>query len=179
MRGDINNPKKIYQYLINTIQDNKPVVRFLFIFIFTLTIFFTIFILFEDSFEFLKEWTANITAITAHFFNLDVTAQGTLLLLENNTTFEIIQECTGLFALIIYVACVLAYPAQLVKKGEGLLLGIPLIFLLNLLRMVFLVYIGNHHYDLFEYVHSYLWQGTFIIVIILLWFIWIEKIAKT
>ena len=179
MRRHINSPKKIYQYLLNAIQDNKQVVRFLIIFIFTLILFFTIFIFFEDSFDFLKEWTADITAITAHFFGLDVTAQDTLLLLEDNITFEIIQECTGLFAIMIYISCVLAYPTKLVKKGEGILLGIPLIFLLNILRMVFLVYIGNHHYDLFEYVHSYLWQGTFIIVVILLWFIWIEKIAKT
>jgi len=178
MRGHVNNPKKIYQYIINIIQDNKQVVRFLIIFIFTLALFFTIFILFEDSFDFIKEWTAEITAITAHFFGLDVTVQNTLLILEN-TTFEIIQECTGLFAIMIYVACVLAYPTKIVKKGEGILLGIPLIFLLNILRMVFLVYIGDNHYDLFEYVHSYLWQGTFIIVVILLWFIWIEKIAKT
>jgi len=170
--------KKIYRYLAEAIKNNRQIVIFLIIFIFNILLFFTIFIIFEDFFDFLKEWTAEITAITAHFFGLEVTAQDTLLILKN-TTFEIIQECTGLFAAMIYVACVLAYPAKLVKKGEGIVLGIPLIFFLNILRMVFLVYIGNHHYDLFEYVHSYLWQGTFIIVVILLWFIWIEKIAKT
>jgi len=171
-------PKKIYRYLIHSIHNNRQVVAFLLIFIFTITLFFSLFYLFENSFDFLKKWTAEITAITAHFFGLEVTVEDTLLILET-TTFEIIQECTGLFAIMIYVSCVLAYPAKIIKKGEGILLGVSLIFLLNITRMVFLVYIGDHHHDLFEYVHSYLWQGTFIIVIILLWFIWIEKIAKT
>ena len=164
--------------MADTIKNNRQIIVFLIIFILNIILFFTLFYLFEDSFGFLKKWTAEITASVSHFFGLEITVQDNLLLLKN-TTFEIIQECTGLFAIMIYVSCVLAYPTKLVKKGEGILLGIPLIFLLNIIRMVFLVYIGNHHYNLFEYVHSYLWQGTFIIVVILLWFIWIEKIAKT
>jgi archaeosortase B (VPXXXP-CTERM-specific) len=173
----VNQPKKPYQNLASSIQNNRQVIRFLIIFIFNIILFFTIFYLFEDSFDFLKKWTADITAVIANFFGLEVTAQGTLLILKT-TTFEIIQECTGLFAIMIYLSCVLAYPTTIVKKGEGIILGVPLIVLLNLGRMVFLVYIGDHHQDLFEYIHSYLWQGTFIIVVILLWFIWIEKIAK-
>ncbi len=165
------------QKVKRSIRNNKEVIVFLLIFIFTITLFFSLFYLFEDSFDFLKKWTAEITAITAHFFGLEVTVEDTFLILEN-TTFEIIQECTGLFAAMIYVSCVLSYPTTIVKKGEGIILGVPLIFLINITRMVFLVYIGNHHQDLFEYVHSYLWQGTFIIVVILLWFIWMEKIAK-
>jgi archaeosortase B (VPXXXP-CTERM-specific) len=171
-------PKKPYQYLKRIIQNNRQAIRFLIIFIFNIILFFTIFYLFEDSFDFLKNWTADITATIANLFGLEITVQGNLLILET-TTFEIIQECTGLFAIMIYLSCILAYPTRIVKKGEGILLGVPLIVLLNLGRMVFLVYIGDNHQDLFEYVHSYLWQGTFIIVVILIWFIWIEKIAKT
>lgn len=168
----------MYQNLIHNIHTNRKVIVFLLIFIFTIILFFSLFYLFEESFDFLKKWTAEITAITAQFFGLEVTVNDTFLILET-TTFEIIQECTGLFVIMIYIACVLAYPTKIMKKAEGVLLGVPLIFLLNIARMVFLVYIGNHHYGLFEYVHSYLWQGTFIIVVILIWFIWIEKIAKT
>ena len=171
-------PKKPYQYLKSIIRNNRQVIRFLIIFIFNIILFFIIFYLFEDSFDFLKNWTADITTVIANLFGLEVTAQGTLLILET-ITFEIIQECTGLFAIMVYLSCILAYPATIIKKGEGILLGVPLIVLLNLGRMVFLVYIGDYHQDMFEFIHSYLWQGTFIIVVILMWFIWIEKIAKT
>ena len=92
--------------------------------------------------------------------------------------FEIIHECTGIFALMIYFSCTIAYPTTWRHKIIGIAIGFPFILAMNLMRMIILVYIAGYHQDIFDYVHSYLWQGTFIIFVILLWFLWIEKVVK-
>ena len=90
---------------------------------------------------------------------------------------QIREKFTGLFAVMIYFSCVLAYPATWKQKLTGLILGIPTIFGINLIRMLILVYIGEAHPDIFDYVHSFLWQGIFIIIVIFIFLVWIEKIV--
>ena len=46
---------------------------------------------------------------------------GFCLLVFEDITFRVIHECTGIFALFIFLAALLAYPASLYRKGRGLL----------------------------------------------------------
>jgi archaeosortase B (VPXXXP-CTERM-specific) len=93
-------------------------------------------------------------------------------------TFDIIHECTGVFAMIITVSSIIAYPAEKKQKILGILFVIPFIYLLNIIRLEALIYVGIYYNDLFDFVHSYLWQGTFIIFVILAWFLWIDLVVN-
>lgn len=178
MKDKIKGMKdKIKANLTYIISNNREAIKFLLIFISLSIAFFSIFYAIEDSLKFLNIWTAESTAFLSNLFGMNAEVNGGDIILKN-FTFQIIPECTGIFAIMIYFSCILAYPAKWKEKAMGMVIGFPSILAMNLARMTFLVYIGNSHQDIFEYVHSYLWQGTFIIFVILIWFIWIEFVVK-
>lgn len=169
--------KHIKNHIIYLVSNNKAAVRFLSIF-FILTLFFFIFFyLIQDSLTFLLSWTASTAGLFANILGLSVTVNGVILASES-MNFEIIHECTGIFAIMIITSSIIAYPTALKEKMMGILFVIPLILGLNLIRIIVIIYIGKYHTHLFEYVHSYLWQGTFIIFIILAFFLWIELVVN-
>ena len=91
---------------------------------------------------------------------------------------EIISECTGLFEVAIYAACVLAFPTSWRKKGLGLLFGIPAIYAFNILRIVCLLVVGRYANSSFEFFHLYFWQGTLILMITSIWMLWIYMVVR-
>jgi archaeosortase B (VPXXXP-CTERM-specific) len=108
---------------------------------------------------------------------MTVQQQGAMII-RDPVQIEIIYECTGVFSIMVLSSCILAYPTKLKEKIIGLVLIIPLILLMNLARLLVLLYVGSYHMDLFEFVHSFLWQATFIIFIIFSWLLWIELVVQ-
>jgi len=90
----------------------------------------------------------------------------------------VIAECTGVYTTIIYLSIIGAYPALIREKFIGLLMGVPAIHLLNLIRMVFVAVILYHKPGLFDFVHGYLWQGSFLIFMLILVIFWMSRIVK-
>ncbi len=91
---------------------------------------------------------------------------------------EIIEECTGIFEMLIFLAALLSYPATWKSKGIGFLLGIPALYLFNVTRIVFLTVIGVYHRDLFDFMHLYFWQATLILMITTVWVLWILMVVS-
>ena len=91
---------------------------------------------------------------------------------------EIIGECTGLFEMAIYAACVLAFPTSWRNRGLGLLFGIPTIYAFNVLRILCLLIVGHYAYASFEFFHIYFWQGTLILMITSVWMLWIYMVVR-
>lgn len=91
---------------------------------------------------------------------------------------RIIGECTGLFEMAIYMACVLAFPTSWRKKGLGLLFGIPAIYAFNVLRILCLLVVGRYANSSFEFFHLYFWQGTLILMIASVWMLWIYLVVR-
>lgn len=167
----------LWKRLRNWMQVNMVVVRFVVFFSVFLIIFFVLFSLFASSFDFLRVWTAHITSFISHLSGMEASVDGSALSMET-MDFEVIHECTGVFAMMVYVSAIVAYPAGWRQRGLGLLVGIPVIFGVNIARMVVLVYVAISHEAWFDYVHSYLWQGTFIIFVILVWLLWIRRVVN-
>ena len=90
----------------------------------------------------------------------------------------VIPECTGLYTTIIYFSIIGAYPARIGEKLIGLLVGVPAIHLLNLARMVVISLVLFHKPKLFDFVHGYLWQVSFVIFMLLLVIWWMWKVVK-
>jgi len=91
---------------------------------------------------------------------------------------RIIGECTGLFEMAIYAACVLAFPTSWRKKGIGLLFGIPAIYGFNVLRILCLLVVGRYANQSFDFFHLYFWQGTLILMITSVWMLWIYLVVR-
>jgi len=165
---------KEIRYYIN---NNKEPIRFLLLFMLCSLTFFIFYFLLQDSLNGLLFFTAQTVGMVSNAIGLSVVVEGVFIEI-GTMTFEIIHECTGIFAIAISLSSIIAYPTQWKQKTIGILFVIPFILFLNLIRILFLIYIGKYHMGLFEMVHAYLWQGTFIIFIILAWFLWIELVVK-
>jgi exosortase H (IPTLxxWG-CTERM-specific) len=91
---------------------------------------------------------------------------------------RIVSECFGLLEMAIFGAAVLAFATTWRKRALGLLLGVPAIYLFNLLRIAMLLVAGRSSPALFEFAHVYFWQATLILVITSLWLLWIRFVVR-
>lgn len=105
---------------------------------------------------------------------------------ENSMTsspfvFSIAPECGAVEVFALFIAGVLALPHPLKKRFLGIVLGVPLLYILNVSRLAILGYIGLHYPnpEMFRFVHEYLWQGLYVVFAAALWLAWTEYIAKT
>jgi len=91
---------------------------------------------------------------------------------------KIIEECTGIYEMLIFGAAVLAFPTTIVKKAIGLGMGIPILYLFNVVRIAVLILVGRYLPDWFDFMHLYFWQATLILMITSVWLLWIIKVVK-
>ena len=86
--------------------------------------------------------------------------------------------CDGVQPTYIYVAAVLAFPSRWRDKGWGILIGIPAIFLINLIRVVTMMLCGAYRPDLFDWMHLYGWQAVVIALTMAVWVFWAELFVR-
>ena len=119
---------------------------------------------------------ANSTGFLLRVFGVGARATGTSVI-SPMFSVEVIPACSGIFAYILFLAAVLAYPCKLKAKAMGIALGFATIFILNLVRMVSLFYIGTYLPQFFEVAHLLFWQSLMIACTALLWFFWAQWLA--
>ncbi|MDE0885731.1 MAG: archaeosortase/exosortase family protein [Myxococcota bacterium] len=118
--------------------------------------------------------------IEYHFFALftdQVRLDGKMVWFGNFVV-RIIDECTGIYEMLIFSAAVLAFPTSWAKRGIGLLLGCPLIYLFNVVRIGGLILVGRYWSEAFDFMHLYFWQATMIAMITSVWLLWITKVVQ-
>ena len=72
----------------------------------------------------------------------------------------------------------LAFPTTWGKTAIGFLLGLPLIYAMNLARIVMLLYVGRDFPNLFEFMHIYFWQVTMIAMVSGTWLAWVIWVVR-
>lgn len=159
------------------VSNKKQIIRFAILY----TIFFVflslLYIKLQENLNFLNIFTAEILFSLLKMLGMDISVAGSSLFMSSFSMI-IIDECTGIYELIVYLACVLAYFTTPKKKFIGIAIGIPIILGINMVRLVFLAFIGVWFPDLFDYVHYYIWQVTLILLVALTVLIWFEKVVK-
>jgi len=106
-----------------------------------------------------------------------VQASGNYLSL-NGFGASVVEGCDGVLPTYIYIAAVLAFPSRWRDKAWGLLIGIPAIFLLNLVRVITLMVCGAYWPEVFERVHIYVWQALVIGLSMAVWVFWAERFVR-
>lgn len=102
--------------------------------------------------------SANGVSITSPFFSLTIK-----------------EGCDAITPIILYSMAILAFPISLRLKWPGLLLGIMALFILNVIRIISLYYVGKHFsYETFDFVHVDVWQILFLIMTIFTWLLWMR-----
>jgi archaeosortase B (VPXXXP-CTERM-specific) len=179
-RGKFPVRKGILTTIVEEAKANKEVLRYLALFFSSCLAFYLIYYSLRVSGSMVMVHLRNITAlILGAIFSLrgaEVVVNGAAVSI-NGFPLEIIDECTAVFSSIVYCSCVLAYPTTLKNKGLGIGLGIPSLYAINILRLTILALVGISSPNLFEFVHVYLWQASFIIFVVVVFLIWLKMVV--
>lgn len=90
---------------------------------------------------------------------------------------EVHNDCNGAWAHLVFLAAVLAFPAGWRAQLVGLVAGEAVLFALNIVRVMSLVLIMAHAPQFFHAAHVYVWQFLIIGLALLLFTIWVDKVA--
>lgn len=158
-------------------------IRFFVIFSILLVGLFTLEILQPVEKHFILPFTSLIADISVWLvsaFDKNVIATGNIIR-DSASGFGVRIErgCNGLEAVIILFAAMFAFPAPLKSKLLGFVIGFFAIQLLNLVRIISLFYLGQWNYVAFEWFHLYLWQALIILDALVVWLIWLRRLART
>lgn len=137
----------------------------------------------QDYLAFIKTFTAQLTAKILYLTGVPVRVlmqapfHGDAFVYGDYMPIRVIYECTGIFTMIIFFAGIMAYRSTVFEKLIGLAIGIPGIYLTNVLRLLVLGLIGHFAPDYFDFFHNYLWYALFSIIVIGLWIYWIDVVV--
>lgn len=95
-----------------------------------------------------------------------------------NSTWLVTTECTALFIMVIFTSFILVYPASIKSKIIALMTGLPFIFGANVLRLYCMAWIDYLNPQYSEFFHNYIWQVVFIVMVVFLWLVWIDKVVN-
>ena len=162
------------------LKTHKAIVKFCLIFVGLLIVLATTFPYLTETFNPQVYWlnaaTAEVTGFFLKLFGMATRVSGTIISLPNFSV-EVVGECTGLYEMLIFLAAMIAYPAGWKKKLMGAALGIPFLYAINIVRMVFIMVMVNWSPKTFDFMHMYFWQVAMILIIVSAWVLWIEKVV--
>lgn len=109
-----------------------------------------------DALEDLRTFVAGAVATTLGFFGVPVTSHGSLIS-GPGSPLRIVNECTGLDAMILVVSAVVVLPASWHAKLVGIGLSILVLSVVNFIRVVTLVLVGSYFPEWLDVSHLYIW----------------------
>ncbi len=112
----------------------------------------------QDVKEPLNLFTAAITGKILNLFGILASVNGTGIS-HHDFSIRIITECTPVYITILFTSFVLAYASTAKQWVHGILANLPILFVMNLLRIVLMIFIiGLHSATMFQYAHVYIGQ---------------------
>jgi exosortase/archaeosortase family protein len=126
--------------------------------------------------QWIGEWTASSTSSVLNLLGASTTADGTILY-SSGFAADIVVECTAVGPLLLFMGAVAAFPSTVKAKGLGLLLGAVTLTAVNLVRIVSLFWIGESYPQYLDVAHLLVWQTAMIVVAIILWLAWVDRVA--
>lgn len=90
----------------------------------------------------------------------------------------IIEECTGLYEALLLSAALLAFPTTWGKALLGFLIGFPMIYAMNVIRICVLLAVGRYFPQYFEFLHLYFWQVTMVLMVASTWLVWVKWVVR-
>jgi exosortase H (IPTLxxWG-CTERM-specific) len=127
---------------------------------------------YHDNLLWLMDTTATVCGFVLSVFSGGAHYSGKYVS-YNGFSVEIIDECTGLLEMVIYLAAVISFSASIRKKLIGIIAGVPAIYIFNILRIIVLLIAGSMSKRTFDFMHLYFWQATLILMIATVWIGWL------
>lgn len=124
------------------------------------------------------ELIVRAAAVVLHVIREPVTVAGTVIH-TSRSAFDVRNGCNGVEAMLLLAAAMIAFPATMRSRLTGLIVACVAIQILNLFRVSFLVWLGEHHRAAFDVVHVTVWQIIVILAALSMFVFWSVKFAET
>jgi exosortase family protein XrtM len=127
----------------------------------------------------LSGMTAKPCAAIINFISPEngVILQDNMLLSDNHVPFAVVSGCEGIQGIFLLISAICAFPVNVKHKVKGLLYGVPLLYALNLARIVGLHYVAAYQKSSFEFAHWYVGQTLIIVLSCVFFLFWIARHA--
>lgn len=127
-------------------------------------------------------WTQALVRISANliaFYDPHVAVSGNILQSTTNSfAISVRAGCNGVEAAVILIAAMLAFPAGWKHRVIGILAGVTVVQLLNIVRVISLFYLGQWSMKAFDWAHFYLWPALIMLDVLIVWMIWIRSLPR-
>ncbi|HXJ80392.1 MAG TPA: exosortase H [Candidatus Methylomirabilis sp.] len=162
--------------LIARARQQQSVLRFCLLFGVYSVVAFTVLYGLQD--QVVEPFTRGIAWITYKLmraFGTPVSLNGVTLSVPNFSVL-IRNNCNAAYEMGLYTAATLAYPAPLIRRTSGILFAVVVLYVVNLIRVMSLVYMGYLFPGFFDAAHVYVWQVLFLVAVAALWLSWISRV---
>jgi len=141
---------------------------------------FSALILFLDARGLLR-WLQDVTTIAAdavvRMLGISSVRSGTLIHLSERVL-AIDLACTAVFIMALYAALVLAYPVSARDRLVGIVVGIAIISVGNVLRIVAAAVVAQFAGSMFLFFHDYLFQVGMVLLTVAAWAAWLHYLKR-
>lgn len=91
---------------------------------------------------------------------------------SKQVTLEVQAGCDAVEPAVLLMLGILAAPVHRRAKVIGLGIGVPILLILNLVRIVTLFLAARRSMDLFQLLHIEIWRPVFVLLLLSLWVVW-------
>lgn len=125
----------------------------------------------------LQRLFAVATSAVLRLFGCATVVDGTSVV-SGQFSISVVTACTGLFATGLYVVAVLLFPAAWRSRLVGCAVGVCVLFVVNVVRLVSLYYVGVHWPYALDVVHQVVWQSLLIATVVAMWLLWAGRARR-
>ncbi len=121
---------------------------------------------------------ASLSAVLVTPFDSSVVAYGKVLkFTDSGFAVSIEAGCNGIEATIVLIAAVIAFPASWRARLTAIALGFLAVQAMNIVRIITLFYLGNWNFDIFTWVHLYLWPALIMLDVLIVFIVYLRYLT--
>jgi len=119
--------------------------------------------------------TANITNALLNMIGIETIQNGTVIAQPHVFAYEIHYRCLGILPASAWVIALAILPAKPAAKTMGIFVGLPVLFCLNITRLIHLFLVGIYQPDYFWAAHHVVWNFIVFMFVVLMIVIWLKR----
>lgn len=131
---------------------------------------------------FTQPFTRSLVVVCAGVMNLfgaSVVASGVVLSFANAAGAVMVSSgCNGVEVCILFAAALAPFPAPITARVVGIVVGVVAIQLLNLVRIISLLFLARFAQNLFDFFHLFFWDAFIMLDAVVLFLAWHHWQAK-
>jgi exosortase family protein XrtM len=131
----------------------------------------------ENLFPAYLRFMAEMSSVILNWLGQDITVKEASIY-SSVFAIDIKRGCDAIEASALFACAILAFPAPFLLKLPGIVIGILFLFLLNLIRIIGLFFIGIYYPQAFEIMHIEVGQALFILLALLFFVLWLTWVTQ-